>query len=138
MKNDICGIDFKRRASRGATSDGSRGFQPTVRAYRGVIRRGATVDCGVFGEMCFRRRSATRDGLCVRFRGLKPTATIMGSLRDHACRRAANEGSLAFQRPDKRTNGDPRRGAAVELADLNQEAAVLAKKIQKNFEGLGV
>jgi hypothetical protein len=26
----------------------------------------------------------------------------------------------------------------VELADLNQEAAGLAKKIQKNFEGLGV
>jgi type I restriction enzyme M protein len=26
----------------------------------------------------------------------------------------------------------------VELADLNQEAVALAKKIQKNFEGLGV
>ena len=26
----------------------------------------------------------------------------------------------------------------VELADLNQEAAALAEKIQKNFEGLGV
>ena len=26
----------------------------------------------------------------------------------------------------------------VELADLNQEAAALAKKIQKNFEGLGI
>ena len=26
----------------------------------------------------------------------------------------------------------------VELADLNQEATALAKKIQKNFDGLGI
>jgi hypothetical protein len=44
-------------------------------------------------------------------RGLKPTATITGSLRDQR---------------------------HVELADLNQEAGALAKQIQKNFEGLGV
>ena len=49
----------------------------------------------------FKRRSATREVWGVRFRGLKPTATIMGSLRD-------------------------------------QESATLAKKIQKNFEELGV
>lgn len=30
------------------------------------------------------------------------------------------------------------RDIYVELADLNQEAVALAKKIQKNFEGLGV
>ena len=49
----------------------------------------------------FKRRSATRDVLEIGVRGLKPTATIMGSLRD-------------------------------------REAAALAKKIQKNFEELGV
>jgi hypothetical protein len=88
MTNDICGIDFKRRSSRGATGDG-----------------------GVVGEVYFKRRSATRDGGRTVNRGLKPTATITGSLRDQR---------------------------HVELADLNQEAVGLAKTIQKNFEGLGV
>ena len=49
----------------------------------------------------FKHRSATRDVLRIGVRGLKPTATIMGSLRD-------------------------------------REAAALAKKIQQNFEELGV
>ncbi len=86
--------------------------------------------------MHLKRRSATRDAFGFANRGLKPTATFMGSLRDWAGRRAADDGSRTFQRPDKRTNGDARRGAAVELADLNQEAAALAKRIQKNFEEL--
>ena len=61
--------------------------------------------------MFFKRRSATRDVWANADRALKPTTTVMGSLRDQR---------------------------HVELADLNQEAAALAKKIQKNFEGLGV
>jgi hypothetical protein len=65
----------------------------------------------VVGEVYFKRRSATRDGGWTVNRGLKPTATITGSLRDQR---------------------------HVELADLNQEAVALAKKIQKNFEELGV
>jgi hypothetical protein len=32
------------------------------------------------------RRSATREALRFRFRGLKPTATVTGSLRDRAGR----------------------------------------------------
>jgi hypothetical protein len=86
---------------RGATPDGSRGFQPTVSGCGRFVRRGATGEWGVVDGMIFRRRSATRDAWGVRFRGLKPTATTMGSLRD-------------------------------------QETAALAKKIRKNFEGLGV
>ena len=146
----------------------------------------------------FKRRSATRDVLCVRFRGLKPTATVTGSLRDRDCRRAANEGSRAFQRPDQWTIGDARRvvrrgatsdgsrgfqptgnrapvfirrGATGDLGGWatrrfnrrsatrdvlgfanrglkptatvtgslrDREAVALAKKIQKNFEELGV
>jgi len=61
--------------------------------------------------MRFKRRSATHGVWRTTNRGLKPTATIMGSRRD------------------QRT---------FELADVNQEAAAVAKKIQKNFEGLGV
>ena len=136
MTNAICGIDFKRRLGRGATSDGSRGFQPTDGGALFLPRRGATRDGrGVVG---FKRRSATRNVLVDDDRGLKPTATTTGCLRGRASRGAADDGSRAFQRPDKRTNGDARRVAAVELADLNQEAGGLAKTIQKNFERLGV
>lgn len=85
----------------------------------------------------FKRRSATRDVFAFANRGLKPTATVTGSLRDRDCRVAAYDGSRAFQRPDKWANGEARRVAAVELADFNQEAAALAKKIQKKFEELG-
>ena len=63
MKNDICGIDFKRR-------------------------------------------SATRDDFCIRFRGLKPTATGMGSLRD---REAVGEGSC--------WNSSPRIGDMTQYAN---------------------
>jgi len=34
--------------------------------------------------------------------------------------------------------GSRRDQRTFELADVNQEAAAVAKKIQKNFEGLGV
>ena len=71
-----------RCVSRGATPDGSRGFQPTVSGCGRIVRRGATDEWGVDGDIVFRRRSATRDAWGVRLRGLKPTATIMGSLRD--------------------------------------------------------
>ena len=109
MTSDICGIDFKRRPGRGAdgalsrgtTSDGSRGFQPTESRVRLVSRRGATGEWGAWVTVGFKRRDATRYVWRTANRGLKPTATIMGSLRD-------------------------------------REAAALAKKIQKNFEGLGV
>ncbi len=101
----------RRICSRGATSDGSRGFQLTVKAGQGGIRRGATHEWGVVGVTYFKRRSATRDAFGFVDRGLKPTATVMRSLRDQC---------------------------DVERADLNQEAAVLSKTIQKNFEGLGV
>ena len=111
MTSDICGIDFERRPGRGATLESSRGFQPTDNRVRLVIRRGATVDAGGSTTGGFKRRSATHRVWGVANRGLKPTATITGSLRDQR---------------------------HVELADLNQEAAALAKKIQKNFEELGV
>lgn len=65
----------------------------------------------------FNCRSATNGPWGRAIRGLKPTATIMGSLRD--------------------------RGRAIteiheELAGLNTEAVELAATIQKNLEELGV
>src|SRR6266446_3942819 len=101
----------RRISSRGATSDGSRGFQPTVKACQGGIRRGATDDWGVVGVTYFKRRSATRDAFGFADRGLKPTATVIRSLRDQC---------------------------DVERADLYKDAAGLAKAIQKKFERLGV
>jgi len=99
------------RPGRGATIEGSRGFQPTDERAPCSVRRGATVEASgrAFGD--FKRRSATQHVWQTGNRGLKPTATITRSLRD------------------QRT---------FELADVNQEAAAVAKKIQKNFEGLGV
>lgn len=111
------------------------------------------VICGID----FKRRSATRnvcpDGYrgLLSFRGLKPAATIMGSLCDSAddgdrmacssilennhvfqhtvsnirsclCRGATLEGSRAFQRTVKRVIVDVRRVAAVEMANLNSKA----------------
>ena len=50
-----------------------------------------------------KRRSATRGILPIVFRGLKPTATVIASLRDGFGRVAAIDGSRAFQRPDRNT-----------------------------------
>ena len=92
-------MKWPTQPGRGATSEGSRGFQPTGKRAPCSIRRGATGEWGGGAAMRFKRRSATQDDWETANRGLKPTATIMGSLRD-------------------------------------REAAVLAKKIQKNFEEL--
>ena len=89
------------RPGRGATIEGSRGFQPTEKRAPCFVRRGATVDLRGCATMRFKRRSATHGVWRTTNRGLKPTATVMGSLRD-------------------------------------REATALAKKIKKNFEGLGV
>ena len=64
---------------RGATVDGSRGFQPTVTVSTRLFRRGATVDAvGARGvAQGFNRRSATSVFFGTKIRGLKPTATIM-------------------------------------------------------------
>lgn len=151
MTSDICGIDFKHRSathgvgnmsvrrisSRGATSDGSRGFQPTAWACHGAIRRGATVDRGMVGKRYFKRRSATRDGFGLANRGLKPTATVMRSLCDRPARGASLDGSRAFQRPVMQAGDHARRGAAVEPSNRNRETAVLAEQIQENLEELG-
>jgi len=70
------------RPRRGATVDGSRGFQPTEWGTPQGLRRGATVEGVAIGMLGFMRRSATL-GICVyKDRGLKPTATILWSLRD--------------------------------------------------------
>ena len=67
---------------RGATIEGSRGFQPTEKRAPCFVRRGATVDLGGGVAMHFMRRSATHGVWRTTYRGLKPTATVMGSLRD--------------------------------------------------------
>ena len=122
---------------RGATSDGSRGFQPTVRAYEGVTRRGATIDWGMVDGMYFKRRCATRDAFGLANRGLKPTATVMRSLCDRPARGASLDGSRVFQRPVMQASNHARRGAAIEPSDRNREAATLAGQIQENLEELG-
>jgi len=68
--------------SRGATFDGSRGFQPTERGTGRWKSRGATTDLLPALAQVVNRRSATLDPGADHFRGLKPTATIMRSLCD--------------------------------------------------------
>ncbi len=86
---------------RSATTDGSRGFQPTVTVETFSFRRGATVDgvtsCGVAHG--FMRRSATRFIVGAAICGLKPTATIMRSLRDEeAMPMADDERAMRIQK----------------------------------------
>ena len=117
-------MSVRRISSRGATSDGSRGFQPTFRACQGVIRRGATRDWDVVGEMYFKRRCATRDAFGLANRGLKPTATVMRSLCDRPARGASLDGSRVFQRPVMQARDHARRGAAIEPSDRNRKTAL--------------
>ena len=91
--SDICGTDPKLGSGRGATIDGSRGFQPTVMVTTNLFRRGATVD-GVAARGVapgFMRRSATRFIVGAAIRGLKPTATIRQSLRDEEAMSMADD-----------------------------------------------
>ena len=86
---------------RGATADGSRGFQPTGMVATFSLRRGATVEAGGSSHVrgVVMRRAATRSVFRVVIRGLKPTATIMGSLRDEeAMPLADDEQALRIQK----------------------------------------
>ena len=119
MKSGICGIDPRRGSGRGATIDGSRGFQPTGINDPELSRRGATVEAVALRGVAsgFRRRSATRFIFRDMVRGLKPTATISRSRRDEEAfsgRGATNDGSRAFQRPDHQVSYSLRRGATVD------------------------
>jgi deoxyribodipyrimidine photolyase-related protein len=68
------------------------GFNPRITSPRQNIRRGATVDLATRRQMIawlgisirarFKRRAATHGRMGLRIRGLKPTATFTGSLRD--------------------------------------------------------
>ena len=108
---------------RSATIDGSRGFQPTVTVERYLFRRGATVD-GVASRGVargFMRRSATLVIFGTAIRGLKPTATIIRSLRDEEAfpgRGATVDGSRAFQRPDQCPVDVLRRVATLDVSGL--------------------
>jgi hypothetical protein len=64
----------------------------------------------MFSANPIKRRYATHGNGAFAHRGLKPTATIMRSLRDDV----------------------------IEPAEWNEEAAALAAKIQDNFERLGL
>jgi|GEM_PF-2764920 len=64
------------RPGRGATLEGSRGFQPTEKRTPCFIRRGATFDVGGCATMRFKRRSATQHVRRTTNRGLKPPATV--------------------------------------------------------------
>ena len=77
---DACGA----LPGRGATADGSRGFQPTDHGMLDLPRRGATLETGgcPVAANGLMRRSATRDFVGAPDRGLKPTATLTKSLRD--------------------------------------------------------
>jgi hypothetical protein len=112
---------------RSATIDGSRGFQPTV-TVTNLFRRCATIDwVAAYGvPPGFMRRDATRfPDLANRglkpFRGLKPTATIIRSLRDEEAfpgRGATGDGSRAFQRPDQCPVDVLRRVATLDVSGL--------------------
>ena len=135
---DICGTDFHRGAlidgsrafqrpghrilcflRRGATADGSRGFQPTGNNVPELFRRGATVDPVAPRVVAsgFMRRSATRFIVDPVIRGLKPTATVMRSLRDEEGmpgRGATIDDIRAFQRLGHRISCFLRRGATAD------------------------
>jgi hypothetical protein len=98
-------------AGRRATIDGSRAFQRPVEMRMTWLRRGATVDRRAAWPRSreFNCRSATTIRGGDANRGMNAPATITRSLRDQG----------------------------IELADLNQEAAELAAKIQQNFEESG-
>jgi len=70
---------------RGAMIDGSRGFQPTGINAPKLYRRGATVDAVASRGVAhgFMHRVATRSKIGLVVRGLKPTASIARSRRDH-------------------------------------------------------
>jgi len=143
---------------RSATPDGSRGFQPTDQRPPKPFRRGATVEPGgCTDHTVFMRRDATRDVFRFGFRGLKPTATIMMSLRDQARRIATTDGSRALRRPDVGLSFPIRRSATTDcsrgfqptghrknrifrrVATVECTGAVeLAAAIQTNMEELGV
>jgi len=78
------------RPGRGATLECSRGFQPTEKRPVCSVRRGATIDLGGSATMDFNRRSATHGVWRTANGGLKPTATIMRSLRDREAAASAN------------------------------------------------
>jgi len=65
--------------------DGSCGLQPTVQSIK-LFRRGATAEEKTWLREGFKRRSATRL-ISLPHRGLKPTATVMRSLRDRSAGR---------------------------------------------------
>ena len=147
---DICGGVFKRRSAtrsvgakhgrglkptatvmrslrdwpaRGASLDGSRAFQrPVCPLIEDHARRIAAVEWSYIWGMGFKPRSATRGVGVNRGRGLKPTATVMWSLRDWPARGASLDGSRAFQRPVCPLIEDhARRIAAVEPFDWNRK-----------------
>jgi hypothetical protein len=108
---------------RGAITDGSRGFQPTVTVGEYSSRRGATVDVVASRGMAhgLKRRDATRFILRSTVRGLKPTATVMRSRRDEEAvsgRGATIDGSRAFQRPDRCPVDVLRRVATLDVSGL--------------------
>ena len=112
---------------RGAMTDGSRGFQPTVMIGTSSFRRGATVDpvASRGGAPGFKRRAAMRFVVVAGSRGLKPTATVMKSLRDEEAlpgRGAANDGSRAFQRPDPSPVHVLRRVATLDVYGLRNKS----------------
>ena len=117
-----------RVVGRGATSDGSRGFQTTDAAGRGYLRRGATGESGAYGGNDFMRRAATREVLGVRFRGLKPTATIMGSLRDQTGLAAEDGGRRTEDGGRKLAIGNPSTSAftLIEFIGVLAVLAILA------------
>jgi len=109
---------------RGAMTDASRGFQPTVMIGTYSFRRGATVDPVASRGVAhgFMRRSATRFIAGTVVRGLKPTATVMRSLRDEDAfpgRGATIDGSRAFQRPDTGSVHVLRRVATLDVYGLH-------------------
>jgi len=92
MPNNLPDLEVHKRGGRSgtrrvATTDGSRGFQPTVGRPPQGTRRVATVEHAVAADGSgFKRRDATPHIFGPVIRGLKPTATVMRSLRDRTCR----------------------------------------------------
>ena len=77
------------------------------------------------------RRSATRGDRLIRYRGLKPTATVMRSLCDQPVGRANFRGHQVLERPEMLAREHARRAATVEPSDQNQGASALDMQVRR-------
>ena len=126
-------------ARRGATFDGSRGFQPTDGDDTGMIRRGATIECGgaecggaaarmkLVADRAERIPSSLRDEMVWRdgsaaADGWKPTATFGGrSATKDKNQRVTHQPAIPMSPAVQSRRGEPMPAQAIGLGGQSPE-----------------